>query len=156
MNSGQLVSFFFYGTLIDPDVRRLVLGVESQKLNVMPAWLPRFTVRYVLRARYPALRPKPGGRAAGIVITGLSRKQALTLDRYEGDAYRRNICMVRLADRRQIAAFVYMPLAKLQIGPRPWIFETWHARDKANFLWASGLNNPRRCEGEGSLARWEG
>ena len=156
MNSGQLVSFFFYGTLIDPDVRRLVLGVESLKLNVMSAWLPGFTVRYVLRAKYPALRPKPGARAAGIVITGLTRKQALALDRYEGDGYRRNIRMVRLADRRQIAAFVYIPLAKLRIGPRPWIFETWHARDKANFLWASGLNNPRRCQGAGSLARWEG
>jgi len=153
LNSGQSVSFFFYGTLIDPDVRRLVLGVESQKLNVMPAWLPRFTVRYVLRAKYPALRPKPGARAAGIVITGLSRKQALTLDRYEGDGYRRNIRMVRLADRRPSSAFVYMPLAKLRIDPRRWIFETWHARDKAKFLRASGLDNPRRYQGAGSLAK---
>ena len=156
MNSGQLVSFFFYGTLIDPEVRRLVLGVESQKLNVMSAWLPGFTVRYVLQAKYPALRPKPGARAPGIVITGLSRKQALTLDRYEGDGYRRKIRLVRLADRRPNSAFVYMPLEKLRIGPRPWIFETWHARDKENFLWASGLNNPRRCQGAGSLARGEG
>ena len=44
-------AFFFYGTLIDPDVRRLVLGTQAAAGGVLPAWLPGFSVRYIPRAR---------------------------------------------------------------------------------------------------------
>ena len=146
--------FFFYGTLIDPDVRRLVLGAVPKGAEIQPAWLPGFTVRYVLRARYPAIMRKPGVRAPGLAVSGLSTAQAKLLDRYEGDGYRRETRLVRLSDRRQIAAQVYLPKAKLRTGPRLWSHESWRRRDKDYFLWASGLTNPRRRLTADSRARY--
>jgi len=145
--------FFFYGTLIDPDIRRLVLGVEPLEAEIFPASLPGFAVRYVVRKRYPALQAKPGAKAPGIVISSLSQGQAQTLDRYEGNGYRRETRLVRLADRRQIAAMVYIPKTHLRTGRRPWSYQTWRRKDKEHFLQMSGLANPLRGFGADTRAR---
>ncbi|MDA1099941.1 MAG: gamma-glutamylcyclotransferase [Proteobacteria bacterium] len=145
--------FFFYGTLMDPDVRRLVLGTEPAGAGIFPASLPGFAVRYVVGERYPALQAKPGAAAPGIVITALSPGQARALDRYEGNGYRRETRLVCLADRRRIAAMVYLPMTHLNAGRRPWSYQTWRRKDKAHFLWASGLNNPLRGFGADRQAR---
>ncbi|NQV60512.1 MAG: gamma-glutamylcyclotransferase [Alphaproteobacteria bacterium] len=140
----QSQNFFFYGTLIDPDVRRLVLGADPAEGDGLAAWLPGFTVRYVPRARYPALLAKPGARAPGIVVAGLSNGQARALDRYEGAGYRREVRLVRGADGRRVAAMVYLPMSHLLTIPRPWSYETWRKRDKMHFLRTSGLSNHLR------------
>ena len=134
MNSRRSGSFFFYGTLIDPDVRRLLLGEEFGYLKIEPAWIPGFIACSVQRVSYPALWRKPGARAVGILISGLSRTQSLILDRYEGSEYLRKIQFVRLANHRRRCAFVYMPRANLKITSKLWFFKTWIAKDKAQFL----------------------
>ncbi len=153
MPGDRTVSFFFYGTLIDEDIRRHVLGPDAAALPYSRGWLPGFTVRYVLRARYPALVRQSGARAHGIVVEGFSPAQAQTLDQYEGDGYRREMRLIRLRQGGQAAALVYLPKTSLRTGARPWHYESWCGADKAQFIRASGVNNPYRRVGGDSRAR---
>ena len=115
-------------------MRELLLGAEFRCLKIKAAWLPGFIVCSVQRASYPALWKKPVARVVGILISGLSRTQGLILDRYEGGEYLREIQLVTLANHRRRYAFVYMPRENLKIISKPWFFETWIAKDKAQFL----------------------
>ncbi len=135
---GEDASFFFYGTLIDPDVRRFVLGLEPEACTESAAWLPGFAVRYAAGARYPMLVAMPGARAHGVVVGPLSERHGRILDRFEGKDYRRESRLVRLSDRRQVAAKVYLPTKQASASRRPWSYEAWRQRDKAHFLRAIG------------------
>jgi gamma-glutamylcyclotransferase (GGCT)/AIG2-like uncharacterized protein YtfP len=146
-------AFFFYGTLIDPDVRRAVLGTVGHGQPEFAATLPGFAVRYALRARYPVLAAVPGARAKGVVLNGLLKEQAKSLDRFEGHGYRREIRIVSTDDGQRLPASVYIPTTTLRAARRPWSYETWCRQDKRHFLHLSGLNNPLRALGTDSRAR---
>jgi gamma-glutamylcyclotransferase (GGCT)/AIG2-like uncharacterized protein YtfP len=146
-------AFFFYGTLIDHEVREAVLGAATAATPDLLATLPGFAVRYALRARYPVLVAVPGAKANGIVATGLSAAQARLLDRFEGRGYRRETRIVSLGDGGRLPAMVYIPMHHLRAQRRTWNYDTWCRRDKAHFLHLSGLTNPLRHPGADSRAR---
>jgi len=128
------LSFFFYGTLRDADVRRRLLQRDLPAATVMAAELPDFAVRHVRGAVYPMLLAQRGSRAAGLLAAGLSRREARVLDRFEGDGYRRVSRTVRAADGSQVAAEVYLPRPGMRADIRPWDFAHWQRHDKAGFL----------------------
>jgi len=126
--------FFFYGTLRDADVRRLVLGYEIAPAALSPAWLSGFTVRHARGASYPILVAKRGSRAPGLLAAGLSRHDARLLDRFEGTGYRRVARTVASDNGAEVTAQVYLPRPVMRADERPWRFEQWLQRDKAAFL----------------------
>ena len=80
-------SLFCYGTLLDPQVQRRVIGrtVESR-----PDALPGYRKDMLLLgcASYYIAVPDPRGEIQGGVIE-VTRDELVRIDRYEGDEYER-------------------------------------------------------------------
>ena len=57
--------FFFYGTLLDPDVTALVLGRRLPPAAFVPASLPGHARRRAKGVSYPILVRDPRGAGAG-------------------------------------------------------------------------------------------
>ena len=79
----ETFTLFFYGTLRAAEVRRAVLGTDIPACLLSPARLNDFAVRRVDGALYPMLVHNVGGRATGLVATGLSGDVVAT-DRLKG------------------------------------------------------------------------
>jgi hypothetical protein len=126
--------FFFYGTLVDPDVRRAVLGrlaPEAVEPATLPGWR-RFAAKGVT---FPIARPDPKAEIEGVLARGLSAAAGRLLDAYEGDGYRRTKVEV-VAAGKPVAALLYVDDGSGTLVPTPaaWEYATWVKRDKRAFL----------------------
>jgi gamma-glutamylcyclotransferase (GGCT)/AIG2-like uncharacterized protein YtfP len=126
--------FFFYGTLIDPDVRAHVLR-DLAPAAVEPATLPgwrRFAAKGVT---FPIARPDPKAAIDGVLARGLSAEAGRRLDVYEGPGYRRTAVDVTAGGKR-VAAVLYVDdgSGTLTAAPGTWDYETWVRRHKKAFM----------------------
>ena len=100
--------FFFYGTLLDPEVRARVLGGEARPVVLEPAVL-RGWERYVeAGVPWPMIRRRDDAAVEGALASGLSEAAGRLLDEYEGELYRREEVVVERGGER-LAALVYVP-----------------------------------------------
>lgn len=77
--------FFFYGTLMDPDVRAIVLGREaSLSAHVRDAVLFDWERRATSGVSYPVILPRPGEHVNGMIVSGLDTMSRRALVAYEG------------------------------------------------------------------------
>ncbi len=126
--------FFFYGTLIDPDVRRAVLGRLAPEM-VEPATLPgwrRFAAKGVT---FPIARPDPKAEIEGVLARDLSAAAGRLLDAYEGDGYRRKKVEI-VAGGKTLSAILYVDDGSGTLVPAPtaWRYEDWVTRHNRAFL----------------------
>lgn len=129
--------FFFYGTLIDPDVRRVVLGSPmAAALHARDAVLDGWERRAVRGVSYPIILPRAGGRVDGVLASGLDAAAARRLADYEGPEYALTTVDVACADGRGRSARVFTPRpdGPLVATPMGWDYARWCARDKRDFL----------------------
>lgn len=140
------VRFFFYGSLMDPDVLCRVLGEPLSPRQLAPAAIRHFRRVTVGGRRYPMLLPHPGGMVDGLAASGLSQRQARRLSIYEGSEYL--LVPVRLADGQ--AAAVYLTKQGTGIDPRSWRLAAWRRRDKRAYLRRIG----RFVDGYAAAARF--
>jgi len=129
------VRFFFYGTLIDPEIRRLVLGRLAPRL-VEPATLSGWRCVPVPARTYPMIVPDRRGRLSGILVRGLSAAARRRLERYEDDLYAVAPVEVGLVDRKRTLsalAFVARP-GRTACGAKTWDFAEWQRRHKRRFM----------------------
>ena len=126
--------FFFYGTLRDGAVRRLVLGRALPDDEAIPAVLEGYRIARVRGADYPVLRRDPTASAGGVVFGGLSHGEAERLDRYEGGQYLRRELTLRARTGEPMSAWVYLPRGRVPVDSRPWDFEGWLRDERAAFL----------------------
>ncbi len=126
--------FFFYGTLIDPDVRKAVLG-KLTPASVEPAVLPGWRRFRAKGVSFPIARPDPKAEIEGVLARGLTPEAGRKLDAYEGDGYRR-VTVEALAGGKPVAAFFYVDdgSGTLVAEPGTWSYATWVKRDKRAFL----------------------
>jgi len=125
--------FFFYGTLIDPDVRRLVLGhlaPAEVEAAVLPGWkrvpLPGVTYPTILRAAEASVK--------GVLARGLNAAARRRLIDYESDDYDLIDVEVTVAGERRIAAHVFAGKPTQVRGPGLWTFAAWQRRHKRRFI----------------------
>jgi len=114
------MDLFVYGTLLFPEVLTALL-------RRVPASRPASAVGWrvaALPARpYPGLVPHPGGRASGLVISGLDATETRLLDDYEHGGYERT--EITLSDGRRCATYVWRGQA-LPAGWQPDAFAAQH------------------------------
>ncbi len=65
------MQFFFYGTLMDPDVCRAVIGTRAESLEVRPALLTGYRRVRASCGNYPVLLRRRGGLVPGLLVEGL-------------------------------------------------------------------------------------
>lgn len=129
--------FFFYGTLIDPDVRRAVLGARAAgAIDVREASLEGWERRAVRGETYPVILRRAGGRVDGLLASGLGAPQRRRLVAYEGDGYDLLPVSVSLADGRARMALVFAPTPGGALKPASsgWDYARWLSLDKRGFL----------------------
>ncbi|MFN4277513.1 MAG: gamma-glutamylcyclotransferase family protein [Ferrovibrio sp.] len=132
----QAMDYFFYGTLCDPDVHRLILGYRPGPRQIRPASLAGFRRKMARGRSYPLLIPAPAGRVQGLLFTPRERGDADRLAAYEGPEYvtRRLPVRPRGAEGCRMAR-VFMPApGMLPAGFGDWRLETWRRRHKTAFL----------------------
>ncbi|KAK1226579.1 hypothetical protein PQX77_010462 [Marasmius sp. AFHP31] len=94
---------FFYGTLMHPRVLQRVIGVEGRHLQISPAVLLEHTRHKVKQQDYPGVVSYQVAQSENLVeqlerdercvrgclVTGLTERDILFLDVFEGSEYRR-------------------------------------------------------------------
>jgi gamma-glutamylcyclotransferase (GGCT)/AIG2-like uncharacterized protein YtfP len=127
------VRFFFYGTLMDVEIRGLVLGRRDGARPVEPATLPGFRRVTMHRRSYPVIFPEPSTHVVGCLIRGLDRHAAARLDAFETDEYDRIECAVVLVSSRSIDAWTYVAGRRATPSTMAWDLEAWRRRHKREY-----------------------
>ncbi|MGE0253785.1 MAG: gamma-glutamylcyclotransferase family protein [Alphaproteobacteria bacterium] len=125
--------FFFYGTLMDGEVREAVLGPAAARLQVRQARLGGYRRVHAPGQSWPVLVRAAGGQVDGIAADGVDTALARVLLRYEGPDYRLARCRVRLAGGATAVAAVFLPRVAPGAG-RPWRYDVWRATARPTFL----------------------
>ena len=133
------MDLFFYGTLMDADVRRLVMGVGAERLRLEAARLHGYRRVARDRSTAPVLVPGPGVWVEGILARGLERPQVARLCHFEGRNYRLVPCALRLGGGQRAAAHVFLGAGRLRRGRLAWRLAPWQRRHKRAFLRLMGL-----------------
>jgi hypothetical protein len=135
--------FFFYGTLIDADVRRAVLGPAAPR-QVEAALLRGWRRVSVPGKTYPIVLADPQASVAGVLARGLTPAARRRLERYEdADLYTvAEVEVVPAGRRRPLKALVFVAktAAAAQWGRRSatWDLDRWRRRDKRRLLMRLG------------------
>ena len=125
--------FFFYGTLLDPDVTAIVLGRRLPPQAFVPARLAGFVRRRAAGKGYPILVPRRG-TVRGRVVGGLTAADAGRLSAYEGPNYRLASLPVRLHGRLEKVS-VFVPNGPgLAPSADEWDLALWQGRHKRPFV----------------------
>ena len=125
---------FFYGTLLDEDVRAAVLGPGALARAVEPAVLPGYRRVQIRKRTYPVVVPDPHAEVAGLLMRGLNRAEFALLTAYETNEYRIHAADVVTASGKRVAANVFVASARALPSPLPWQIADWQRRYKRGFL----------------------
>lgn len=126
--------FFFYGTLIDADVRRLVLGRHA------PAAVEEATLKGWRRVKlaevtYPGIVRDQAGTVAGVLARGLNEAARRALVDYEGAEYELLETGVATGSGKTLAALTFVPKpGEVKPVPGAWDIAEWRRRHKRRFL----------------------
>lgn len=132
--------FFFYGTLIDADVRRAVMGRYAPQV-VEPARLQGWRRVAVPGKTYPMIVADGGEFVDGVLARGLGPVARRRLERYDDDDLYELVPVevVPAGRRRPVAALVFVAKPALRPrGVRAWDFELWRRRHKRRLVLALG------------------
>lgn len=126
--------FFFYGTLIDPEVLHTVIRRSLAPGDRRSAVLRGFRRVFRRGAGYPVLVPDRACEVEGVVVAGLDRRDAALLSAFEGAEYRAALLPVRLKTDRVIHARVFLPAPGCPTTAEEWTLEEWRSRFRRDFL----------------------
>jgi hypothetical protein len=135
-----MFDFFFYGTLVDADVRQLVLGRPVPDAAVRPATLQDFQRYSVLDQPYPAAVPHPGVAIDGVVMPGASLIDAAKLTCFEGSDYESELRQVTMSSiagagrENERDAWVFIASERVPRGDPGWSIDDWRAGHKPAFF----------------------
>jgi hypothetical protein len=126
-------TFFFYGTLLDADVRRLVMGAGAPAA-LEPATLIGWRRVAHPRETYPMIVPAADAAVEGAIARDLAPDTVARLVTYEGPEYRTHAVEVRLAGGGTLAAEVFVPIDPFVGAGEPWELAAWQRRHKQRYL----------------------
>lgn len=122
---------FFYGTLMDAEVRTRVLG---RRTSAQPAVARGYRAYRHLTGSYPVLRATPLGAAPGLLVAGLDGGDISRLCWYEGDEYERRLIAVSGPGARPIEAWAFVGVDGIKTDSRVWSLADWQRLHKSAFL----------------------
>ncbi len=96
---------FTYGSLMFPAVWQRVVADGHRSLRATAPGHARFAIS---GETYPGMVAQPGGAVEGILYFDVGSPHIAALDRFEGDAYRRDTIAVTLEDGSSVAAAAYI------------------------------------------------
>jgi hypothetical protein len=128
--------FFFYGTLMDPDVRAIVLGREAAlSAHVRDAVLFDWERRATSGVSYPIVLSRPGEHVNGMIVSGLDTMARRALVAYEGPFFQLMRVNAYVANGAR-EALVFVPASESPLTPEPggWSYPHWVLNHKKTFV----------------------
>jgi hypothetical protein len=122
--------FFFYGTLLDPEVRAAVAG---RPVEVAPATLSGWRRLRAPRKTYPVLVRDPAGRVEGAITRQLEAAVIARLRAYEGQGYHTILVRPVLPGGRRVPALVFVPARGIRSADA-WDLADWRRKHLARYL----------------------
>ncbi len=126
--------YFFYGTLMDAEVRALVLGDRDGGRPVEPATLPGFRRVTLRRRNYPAIVAERSSSVEGCLTVDLDRRAAAKLDAFETEEYDRIRRPVTLADGTTVEAWTFVASRRANPSATSWNLAAWQRNHKRELL----------------------
>jgi len=124
-----LADLFFYGTLRHGPLLEIVLGRESDALDIRAASLADHAVHWAQDEVFPLILPSRGEIAPGVLVRGLGGEDLARLSFYEGGfGYRRETVQLTLENGESASGEVFFPDPGLWQAGLPWALEDWAAR----------------------------
>ena len=118
------MDLFFYGTLCDPDILRIVLGESPAPQRLVPARLPGYRSFWAKGWDFPFIEPGDGA-AEGVVLLDVTDVERARMDYYEGGfQYTLRDVSVETDAGRQ-PAMVYFADDDFPERGAPWQLEDW-------------------------------
>jgi len=117
--------FFFYGSLMDGELRRTLAGRKAARLRVTPGVLVNYRRRRARFGDYPVLVPDTGGRVPGLFVEGLDPDLLLWVAHFEGPGYLPDRVSARDLAGRRLAPWAFLPDTRAGASHEPWDFEAW-------------------------------
>jgi gamma-glutamylcyclotransferase (GGCT)/AIG2-like uncharacterized protein YtfP len=127
-------TYFFYGTLQDPEIAREILGRPLSGCSPQPCVLEGYKRVYVAGATYPAIAADAESEVEGLLVYRISPLESSRLSRYEGKDYKIEELEVTMKDGARVPASVFMPLPALRLSNRSWELNMWRRHEKRRFL----------------------
>lgn len=132
------MDFFFYGTLMDPDVLAAVIGRRVLPARVKAATLAGWRRVGLKGTPYPVVVPGAAAdRVEGVLVTGLTAADVRNLKRFEGAAYGVEAVTVATDDGAGVSAQAFVPMKGIAATDTEWDFEIWRRRHKRRDLGAA-------------------
>ncbi|MEQ8331867.1 gamma-glutamylcyclotransferase family protein [Nisaea sp.] len=130
--SVPVLPYFFYGTLMDPDVLGIVLGHDPGPLTTA-ATLSGFARVRVEREPYPALVEAPGLHVEGLLMRNYAPQDDARIRYFEDFDFTIEHCSVEIGTGPETALYCG---AVRNIAPTdiPWSYADWVREEKARFL----------------------
>jgi gamma-glutamylcyclotransferase (GGCT)/AIG2-like uncharacterized protein YtfP len=125
-------SYFFYGTLLDADVRAAVMGAAAPA-ELAPATLAGWRRLQAPGTIFPMIVEAADDAVAG-AIARVSPAAAARLAIYEGPEYKTRAVTVTLAAGGAQMAAVFVPVRSFAGAGRGWDLAAWQRRHKRQFL----------------------
>jgi hypothetical protein len=119
---------FFYGTMRDADVRRMVFGARAEDLIVRPALLFGFRTCRARGGDYPVLVRRTAARARGQLVEGLGYADLLRLFHFEGPDYLPSRQLAIDPSGRRSSAWVLLSDSAHQANAHRASAKTWRLR----------------------------
>ena len=125
---------FFFGTLMDGELRTLVIGRALPDASIEPATIRGFRRVPVAFRAYPMLVRRGAGRVDGVLVGGLDAAALRRLQAYEGEEYALRPGRVRTGAGRMVAALAFLCRRRVTPGHRDWRLDRWQRRHKCGAL----------------------
>jgi hypothetical protein len=130
----RLVTFFFFGTLMDREVLERVLDRPVAGDELTPGRLAGFRRVRSARAPYPVLVPEPAGVVDGMLLKAASLRDERRITHFEDEEYDSRWLAVQIPDGATVRARVFFALAGMGRTDEPWDFGVWVRAHKEAFL----------------------
>lgn len=128
------MDFFFYGTLLDPDIQELVIGRRLRPHELESAVVHDHRRVFIRGAWYPVLVPAEGRSVTGRIARGITRREAQLIHYFEDEDYRLETLRVVSRRRGLVATHVYAPRDLSDASDTDWYLEEWRRRFKWQYL----------------------
>ncbi|MGF1562423.1 MAG: gamma-glutamylcyclotransferase family protein [Geminicoccaceae bacterium] len=128
------MAFFFFGTLLDPDVLGFVLDRPLRADELTAASLAGYARVCSADKTYPVLIEQTDASVEGAIMLAPSPRDELRIQHFESEEYDPAWRRVSLTNGTYVDARVFMALASMSPGSEPWDLHGWAARHKAVFL----------------------
>lgn len=140
------MKLFFFGTLMDAEVRSLVMGRDADPGTIEPAIAQGFRRVFVAGRHYPMLLAHASGWVEGTLVHGLDAERVHRLQVYEGWEYSLQPIQVQTNSGHKVMAHVFMCPPHIEADPREWRLDQWQRRHKRTFLPKARMHMDRQLK----------